>query len=161
MEVFTDGSASPNPGPAGWAFAAIEDGTVIEEQSGGEPRATNNAMEFAAIVRALRWLPPGVPAVIVSDSKLAVEVLSGNWRPKANLDLIKEARALMQGRQVKFRWIRSHSGDYWNEYVDGLAKAAVGLPTKECPQPWGCQKPHTAGRAPLPPGNDAAPAPAG
>ncbi len=95
LDIYTDGACIPNPGRGGWGFVAVQDGCNIKEHFGGEPRTTNNRMEITAIIRALLWIPPGMSATIVSDSRLAVKILSGNWRAKANLDLIEEARALI------------------------------------------------------------------
>ena len=78
-------------------------------------------MEITAIIRALLWIPPGTSATIVSDSRLAVKILSGDWGAKANLGLIEEARALVQERQITLRWVRGHAGDRWNERADALA----------------------------------------
>ena len=130
LEIFTDGSCSPNPGRGGWAFVVIQDGRCIKERFGGEPDTTNNRMEITAIIQALFGLPPGTTATIVSDSKLCVEILSGRWRAKANRDLIDEARELMRERRIKFRWVRGHNGNRWNERADALAARGMGCPKR-------------------------------
>ncbi|MBW3551782.1 MAG: phage major capsid protein [Proteobacteria bacterium] len=53
VEIFTDGACRGNPGPGGWA-ALIRSGAHEKEISGGEPLTTNNRMELAAAIEALR-----------------------------------------------------------------------------------------------------------
>ena len=127
LEIFTDGACIRNPGgDGGWAFVAVRAGKKIAEFCGPDPKTTSNRAELKAIIRALLWLAPGSPATIVTDSLLTVKILSGVWRAKANLDLIEEARALMQERQIKFRWVRGHAGTRWNERADALATRGMG-----------------------------------
>ncbi len=122
LEIFTDGSCIRNPGgDGGWGVVAVRDGQMVAELYGPDPTTTSNRAEMTAIIQALLWLPPSASATIVSDSKLCVNILSGRWRAKANLDLIDEARELIQERQIKFRWVRGHAGNRWNEYADLLA----------------------------------------
>ena len=96
----------------------MQDGRSIKVRYGGERDTTSNRMEPGGVIRGLLWLPPGASATVVSDSKLVVEILSGNWRAKSNLDLVEEAWTLMQERRVEFRWTRSHAGGRWNKRAD-------------------------------------------
>ena len=50
--VFTDGSASPNPGPGGWCAVSVQNGTIVGQQCGSEPHTTNNRMELQALIGA-------------------------------------------------------------------------------------------------------------
>ena len=126
LEIFTDGGCSPNPGRGGWGFVAVQDGRSIKECYGGERDTTNNRMEITGIIKALLWLPPDAAATIVADSKLYVEVLSGNFHAKSNLDLVERAQALVHERRVQFRWTRAHCGERWNERADALATQGMG-----------------------------------
>ena len=149
LEIFTDGSCSRNPGgDGGWAFVVVREGQKIAEFCGPDPKTTSNRAELKAIIRALIWLAPGVSATIVSDSEYAVKVLSGEYRAKANLDLIEEARALIQDRQIKFRWVRGHAGHRWNERADALAAQGMGQASRKKRQKHKMPaKRHAAGRA--------------
>ena len=132
LEVFTDGACIRNPGgDGGWGFVAVQDGKKIAEFCGPDPKTTSNRAELKAIIRALLWLPPGTPATIVTDSQLSIKILSGTWRAKKNLDLIEEARALMQQRRIKFRWVRGHAGNRWNEHADALATEGMGKASRK------------------------------
>lgn len=132
--VFTDGACSGNPGPGGWAWA-VPDGPWA---SGADPHTTNQRMEIAAVLDALRVLPGAVD--VVSDSTYVVNCFNDRWwvgwikrgwknsqrKPVANRDLweplIDEVRA--RGDAVTFRWVKGHSGDRWNDRVDQLAVEA-------------------------------------
>jgi ribonuclease HI len=138
--VYTDGSCLGNPGPGGWAWA-IPDGLY---SSGGEPRTTNQRMEITAVLQALRSIgdandPPVL--TVVSDSTYVVRCFNDRWwegwlrrgwrnaqgKPVANRDLWEPLlhEALESGRQIAFRWVKGHSGDRWNDFVDDLAVAAA------------------------------------
>lgn len=119
MDIYTDGSCSPNPGQGGWAYVIPEKGI---EMSGAESDTTNNRMEMKAILEALRGTTGAVR--IYSDSKWCISTLTRAWKAKKNLDLIEEGRRLMKGRDVKFHWVKGHSGHVHNDRADHLATRA-------------------------------------
>lgn len=134
--VFTDGSAIPNPGPGGWGAVYVVDGEVVEQRHGHEPDTTNNRMELRAIIEGIALVPEDTPAVLHTDSRLAVDTLTTwaagwerrGWRrrsgPVENLDLVKQAYALVGARpEIELRWVKAHAGNRWNEYADALATA--------------------------------------
>ncbi|HQN94705.1 MAG TPA: ribonuclease HI, partial [Prolixibacteraceae bacterium] len=49
--IYTDGSASGNPGPGGYA-AILKSGSHTKEISGGFRMTTNNRMELLAVIKA-------------------------------------------------------------------------------------------------------------
>jgi len=135
--VFTDGSATPNPGPGGWAAVRVAGGVVVAELSGADPDTTNNRMELTALLRAIDLVPPGEPEVLYSDSQLAVRTVNEwaagwearGWRrtrgPVENLDLVRPLFETLRARpELEVRWIRAHVGHRWNEYADRLASQA-------------------------------------
>ncbi|MEM7515638.1 MAG: ribonuclease H [Planctomycetota bacterium] len=134
--VFTDGSASPNPGPGGWGAVWVEKGRIREERYGKEPATTNNRMELKALIEAYKLLPEESSAVVYTDSKLCVSTITqwaAGWKklgwkrksgPIKNLELVQELYALSLERPgVELKWIAAHSGNLWNEYADSLATA--------------------------------------
>lgn len=142
--VYTDGSCLGNPGPGGWAW--VEPGGRFE--SGAEPMTTNQRMEVTAVLRALTTLDPGGEELLVrSDSTYVVNCFKNRWwvgwrrrgwrnsqgKPVANRDLWEPLLALVvdQPLRVRFQWVKGHSGDHWNDVVDGLATtaAAAGVGT--------------------------------
>ena len=137
--VYTDGACRGNPGPGGWAWA-VPDGPYA---SGADPHTTNQRMEITAALEALRDLLPGGPAAIevVSDSTYVVKCFTDGWwrgwqrrnwknsqnRPVANRDLWEPliGLALSPDADVRWRWVKGHSGDRWNDRVDVLATMAA------------------------------------
>jgi ribonuclease HI len=138
VTVYTDGGASPNPGPGGWGVVILRDDGEPEELSGGETRTTNNRMELTAALRALEAVPADVPLRLVTDSQYlrngVTRWLTGwiarGWRragghPVENEDLWRRLAARTAGRAVRWEWTRGHAGDRWNQRADRLAAAEI------------------------------------
>jgi len=133
IEIYTDGSCDPNPGPGGWA-AIIFDGEEKTELKGYEPESTNNRMELTAAIKALKSVDKTKVVKIYTDSqylqKGVTEWLenwkSRNWKRKggklANIDLWKTLSDEIDQRKITWRWIRGHSGHPFNERVNRLAQ---------------------------------------
>ena len=111
---------------------------VVAEISGSDPYTTNNRMELTAIAQALSLVDEGEPAVIYTDSNLAVRTLNEwavGWQrrgwtrktgPVENLDLVKPLfEALRVRPEIQVRWIKAHAGHQWNERADELAGVAA------------------------------------
>lgn len=143
LAIYTDGGASPNPGPGGWAAVLLTPAAgggepAVRELSGGEPHTTNNRMELTAALRALEALDPGARVDLHTDSRylrqgitrwLARWVADG-WRKRdgkavLNADLWRRLEAAADEHQVRWHWVKGHSGDRWNERADELATAAA------------------------------------
>lgn len=129
--LYTDGAASGNPGPGGYA-AVLKCGSLSKELSGGFALTTNNRMELLAVIKgleAIRW--KDVPVEIYSDSTYVVKTVTENWKRKKNQDLWARLDAASAGRQLNWHWIKGHAGHPENERCDRLAVAAysgTGLP---------------------------------
>ncbi len=134
--VFTDGAASPNPGPGGWGAVCVLDGKIVAERHGHEPHTTNNRMELKALIAGYRLVPKGVSTTVYTDSELCVNTITiwavswerNGWKKKGgeikNLELVQELFDLAQGRpDIQLKWIKAHAGSRWNEYADALATA--------------------------------------
>ena len=129
--IFTDGSASPNPGPGG--FAVIENGEPIA--LGAENPSTNIRMEGLALKKAFEILG-GEEAEILTDSEFWVNVLmkwapaweKNGWKKKngeiKNLDIVKPLFDLYKNSKVKLRWLKGHAGHEFNEMADEWANRA-------------------------------------
>ncbi len=133
--LWTDGSASPNPGPGG--YAVIEDGKPVA--LGAERESTNIRMEGKAMIAALKYAEQE-GCEIHSDSEFWINVLT-KWAPGwkargwkksrgeiANLDIVRELYELyekmIQEEKVKLVWVRGHVGTEMNELADEWANKA-------------------------------------
>jgi len=144
--VYTDGSASPNPGPGGWGCVIPIDENTELKLSGGFIKTTNNRMELLAVIKALEEFGPNKTFDIYIDSNYAKDGLMKwihgwkrkNWvrvdwetgaeKPIKNLDLWQRAYPLIKENKIYFHKVKAHTGDKYNEMVDVLAKAAsVGV----------------------------------
>lgn len=122
IEIYTDGACLGNPGPGGWAAIVVEDGKK-RTIKGGDENTTNNRMEILAVVNGLAALPASVTVAVYSDSQYVVNTMTRNWKRNANKDLWAGLDAEAGKRDVKWNWIRGHSGHPMNEEAD---RAAVG-----------------------------------
>lgn len=129
--LWTDGSASPNPGPGG--FAVIEDGKPVV--LGREKDSTNIRMEGLAMVAAIEYAGEE-GCEIHSDSQFWKDVLEkwapgwqkNGWKKKAgvikNLDIVQKLYGLYCDNDVKIVWVRGHVGNEYNELADRWANRA-------------------------------------
>lgn len=132
IRYYTDGSASPNPGPGG--FAVIKD--MKPHILGSEVGATTNIrMEGKAIVAALTDAN-GAPCEIHTDSEFWINVITKwapgwaqkGWKKKGgeikNLDIVQEVYQLYQEASATLIWVRGHVGTEGNELADVWANKA-------------------------------------
>lgn len=139
--LWTDGSASPNPGPGG--YAVIENGQPVI--MGGEEMTTNIRMEGTALIEAILYAN-GEECEIHSDSEFWINTLTkwapewekNNWRKKTgaikNLEMVKKAYGLYRHGQVRLVWVRGHVGKAENELADYWAnKARKGVRITDLP----------------------------
>ena len=101
--AFCDGACSPNPGHGAWGCVLISDGRTYRG-CGYIGKSTNNEAEIIAVQKCLiKAQKLGVRSLIIySDSKLAVNMISGRWKGKC-LRLRSLARQTKQaGRFLTF-----------------------------------------------------------
>jgi len=135
VEIFTDGACRGNPGPGGWA-ALLRMGDKEREISGGEPLTTNNRMELQAAIEALNALKKPCRVELHSDSQYLRDGITkwihgwrrNGWRtadrkPVKNAELWEQLLEAASRHQVRWHWVRGHSGHPENERVDALACA--------------------------------------
>ena len=91
--------------------------------------STSNRQEIAAIIHALLHTPEGSSVLVRSDSENGIAQLTGAVRSKKDWDLVQLYRQTVKERRLRvtLEWVRSHSGDPWNDYVDNLCIEALAL----------------------------------
>ena len=129
--LWTDGSASPNPGPGG--FAVIENGEPVV--LGKEANSSNIRMEGKAMIAAIKFAGEE-GCEIHSDSQFWINVLTkwaenwekNGWKKKsgeiANLEIVKELFDLYKKYRVELVFVRGHVGTEMNELADKWANKA-------------------------------------
>ncbi len=129
---YTDGSASPNPGPGG--FAVIKDlkPHILGSEDG---QTTNIRMEGKALIAAIQDAGDD-SAEVYTDSEFWINVVTKwapgwqarGWTKKGgeikNLDIVQELFELYTNSNVDLKWVRGHEGDEGNELADEWANKA-------------------------------------
>jgi ribonuclease HI len=136
-----DGASKGNPGPAGWAWVVADDAEIPARwEAGPLGKATNNVAELTALERLLSAMDPDVPLEIRMDSQYAMNAVTKwlpgwkrkGWKtaagkPVANQELVERIDALLDGREVEFRYVPAHQvdGDRLNDFADRAASQAA------------------------------------
>ncbi len=137
IKIYTDGSCIGNPGNGGWAAILLVNEKKIKIK-GYKKNTTNNQMELTAPIKALKKIPIGEKIEIYTDSKYVkigitewvTKWKKNNWKTSSkkkvkNIDLWKELDNLNEKYQIKWCWVKGHSGDILNDEVDQLAREAA------------------------------------
>jgi ribonuclease HI len=132
---YTDGSASPNPGPGGYAVILGKNPVALGSEPNGDKITTNIRMEGFAIMNALK-LSEGEVCTIYTDSEFWINVITKwapgweakGWKksggPIKNLDIVQEVYPLYKRSNATLTWVRAHMGDEGNELADHWANEA-------------------------------------
>ena len=137
VNIYTDGACRGNPGKGGWG-ALIEYGDSKKEYYGGEIDTTNNRMELKAAIEALRALREPCQVNLTTDSKYVMQGITlwienwkkNNWKSASkkdvkNKDLWVQLDKYATIHNVKWFWIKGHSGHEQNEIADQLANKGI------------------------------------
>lgn len=146
LEFYTDGAYSSKTEMGGWASICLENGMIIDEQTGYEPYSTNNRMEITAVLSALENINTietrFTKVIIYTDSayvertfneKWYINWLNNGWRTSdrqqvKNQDLWSRVFALYIKLKNKFDIevirVKGHADNKWNNYADLLAQKA-------------------------------------
>lgn len=136
VTIYTDGACSGNPGPGGYG-AILLYGEHKKELSGGEAETTNNRMELMGVITALQALKRPCTVQLYTDSQYVVNAIEQGWAKKwrengwmrnkkdkaMNPDLWQTLLELLEVHQVKFRWVKGHAENPYNNRCDELAVA--------------------------------------
>ena len=135
--LYTDGACSGNPGPGGWgAVVCFADGNC-HELGGAEPESTNNRMEMQAAVAALEFFANSgqtEPVTLYTDSEYVKNGITKwiqgwknkGWKTSAGKDVVNQDLWHLLDKlnfpQVKWEHVRGHSGDFYNDRCDEIAR---------------------------------------
>lgn len=133
--LWTDGSASPNPGPGGFAVIEFDESGARPVVLGREKNTTNIRMEGQAMIEAIKYAN-GEKCEIHTDSRFWLDTLT-KWAPVweanewkkgsgkiKNLDIVQELYELYEKGNVRLVWVHGHDGVELNELADEWANKA-------------------------------------
>lgn len=134
FEVYTDGSYFNGRYSYGYAF--IKDGQVVLESNGvGDDleaaRMRNVAGEIAAVQHAVEKAKTLAVRIRIYHDYSGISLwVTGDWQAKNKFT--QAYVTFMRAHQglYEFKKVTGHSGDRFNDYVDRLAKEALGISTK-------------------------------
>ncbi len=137
VNIYTDGACKGNPGIGGWGVL-IEYGDTRKEYFGGELNTTNNQMELTAAIEGLKALKEPCIVNLTTDSKYVMQGITSwidnwkknNWKSSSNKDIKNKALWVeldkyVEKHNVKWSWVKGHSGHKQNEIADQLANKGI------------------------------------
>jgi len=137
IEIFTDGACRGNPGPGGWGVVLRYNG-FEKTLNGAEKNTTNNRMELMAAIEALRVVKETCTIDLTTDSqyvKNGIESWMKNWKKNnwknankkmvKNQDLWQQLDELVLKHDIRWHWVKGHSGHRENELADAIANQAI------------------------------------
>ena len=135
--IYTDGACKGNPGPGGWG-ALLKYKEHKKEINGFSKNTTNNIMELTAVIESLLIIKQKSDITIITDSNYVKDGITkwiANWKKKGwktsnkkpvkNKDLWKKLDDLSNNHNIKWEWVRGHTGNPGNERADQLANEAI------------------------------------
>jgi ribonuclease HI len=140
--IFTDGASKGNPGLGGFGAVIIFPENKVLELGGFDKYTTNNKMELAGAVQALKEIQNREEEVIVyTDSKYLINGITSwvygwqknGWQTKekkdvSNKELWQNILLLTVGKKIAWNYVGGHVGVVGNERCDEIAS---GLATGE------------------------------
>ncbi len=135
IQIYTDGASRGNPGRGGYGVVLIW-GKIEKELSGGYRLTTNNRMELMAVIAALKALKKSnLNLVIYSDSNYVVKAVMEGWLTRwiaknfkgniKNRDLWESYSSLSKNHHIRFKWVKGHAANKYNNRCDLLATEAA------------------------------------
>ncbi len=134
VHLYVDGSFLRDR--IGFGVVILRDGKLVKKINGAVNQAASKehrqvAGEIKAVEEGIRWcLANGISEVSVWHDYAGLEKwVSGEYR--SNIPLTKNYRRFMEDSGLVIHWhkVKSHTGDYWNEYADRLAREGAGSGT--------------------------------
>ena len=136
--IYTDGACSGNPGPGGWGVVIFDSNNKQKNISGSVKNTTNNRMELSAAIKALENIKTSSEITIYTDSiyvkngitEWILKWKKNEWRnsnkkPVKNKDLWVKLDGLCKQNKIKWKWVKGHSNNKYNNLADELATQAI------------------------------------
>ena len=137
IKIYTDGACRGNPGRGGWGVFIIN-GQESKKIFGGKIETTNNEMELTAAITGLESFNLPTDLDLYTDSKYVMDGINDwihNWKrngwktankkPVKRSNLWIELDKLNSFHDVKWYWVKGHSGDIGNDMADELANQGI------------------------------------
>ena len=137
IKIYTDGACRGNPGKGGWGVFIIN-GQESKKIFGGKIETTNNEMELTAAIKGLEFFNSPTDLDLYTDSKYVMDGINDwihNWKrngwktankkPVKRSNLWMELDKLNSFHDVKWYWVKGHSGDIGNDMADELANQGI------------------------------------
>jgi ribonuclease HI len=134
IEVYVDGAARGNPGPAGIGVVIKDGPKLIEEIGAYIGKSTNNIAEYMALVRGLEevLIRGYKSASFYSDSELLVKQLNGEYKVKHENLVPLHYHVLTLVDRMKDFSIK-HVTREKNEHADKMANEGIDLHARMTP----------------------------
>jgi ribonuclease HI len=134
IEVYIDGAARGNPGPAGIGVVIKDGPKIIEEIGAYIGKSTNNIAEYMALVRGLEevLIRGFSSASFYSDSELLVKQLNGEYKVKHENLVPLHYHVLTLVDRMKDFSIK-HVTREKNEHADKMANEGIDLHARTAP----------------------------
>ena len=137
ISIYTDGACKGNPGPGGWGVL-MRYGTHEKTLKGAELHTTNNRMELSAAIHGLAGLSQHCDIDLYTDSQYLRKGITEwlkNWKkrdwktadkkPVKNIDLWQALDQEVSKHEIRWHWVKGHSGHPENDLADELANQAI------------------------------------
>ena len=138
ISIYTDGACSGNPGIGGWGAVIIIKNENPIYLNGGSDYTTNNKMELTAAIKSLQYFTESKNIIIFTDSKYVmngIESWIDNWKKNGwktankkkvkNQELWEKLDSEISKHTIKWKWIKGHTGNEFNEKADCLARKFI------------------------------------
>jgi len=131
LNIYTDGGALNNPGPAASAFVVFFGKKIIFKKKAAIGENTNNIAEYMAVVMALEKLPGLVNGhqaekiVFYSDSRLMVNQLNGLFKVKDARIREQIMKIRILENKINLPIIYKNIPREQNQIADGLVKEVL------------------------------------
>lgn len=130
--IYTDGAYSSARDQGGIGVVFVRDGINIKSYNKMFKHVSNNKMELAAVIIALKTVIKNNltgTITIITDSQYVIGCATKGWKRRKNVKLWETYDKLCQELNnrkiiIEFKWVHGHTGDTFNEIADKLAVEA-------------------------------------